>query len=83
MKKRIEDLTYRDVIHCSTREQWEQILKLNYKNDCKVDWWDNYKENTCYVPIGDSGRGIYRGLNSYKDLGYIIHKAEDFLEEDK
>lgn len=79
MKKRIEELTQRDAIHCPTKEQWEQILKLNPKNDCEVESWYADKENTCYKPNGDIGRGDFHSLDYCKSKGYTIHKAEDFL----
>lgn len=78
-KKRIEDLTEKDVIHCPTIEQFEEILELNPNDTCKNDWWDIYKEKTCYRPKALCETGASESIDSYKKCGYIIHKAGDFL----
>jgi hypothetical protein len=86
--KLVTDLGENEVIHCPTIEEAEAICRL-------MDWaglrwnggdsylqendWRTHKKNTCYRPK----RGTFTELKFFKENGYIIHKAPEFLTETK
>jgi len=81
--KNIKDLTENDVIHCPTKKEWKEVLKLNEKNNVSAVDWNCYKENTCYSPTHRDGKGGYCSVSYYTNQNKTIHKASDFLVEFK
>jgi len=82
--KKITDLKFREVIHCETKEEATAICilmdraGLRWKSKEKYtsnNQWKFYKEDTCYHPKGNS----YSDVEFYKEEGYKIYPASDFL----
>lgn len=83
--KRVTDLGKNEVIHCSTEEEAKAICKLMH--EAGLEWcsglsyinktnWLYHDESTCYYPY----EGQYCNFKYFKDKGYTIHPASDFLE---
>jgi len=67
-----EDLEFRKLMHSEGLKWWTGRSYLQITN------WSNYKENTCYY-FND---GEFSDIDFYKQKGYTILPASDFLEED-
>ena len=77
---KVKDLKENEVIHCKTKEQFGKIIALNPKNHCVADAW-NYEElNTCYYPKGYNNTGSHDSIEYYRNSGYTIYQAEQFLD---
>jgi len=85
--KKVEELGIHEVIHCATEEKAIAICKLMDKAGFTWAWNERYtrenkwyfeKENTCYRPKNSS----YASVHFYKEKGYKIYPASDFLEPD-
>jgi hypothetical protein len=75
--KNIKDLTEQDCIHCRTREEWDEILKLTEVSPTFGNW-ELYKENT-YLRINGVRHAGYGTISAADRFGYTIHPASDFL----
>ena len=78
-------LTPKQVIHCETYEQAEQILNIIYnlkllKEDVRkqLKYWEKFKETT-YFRISEDKRFVYGSVNWVSKETEII-KAEDFIK---
>lgn len=76
------------VVHCSTEELANKVLKIAHDNGYK--WWvggsyvannswEIYKENTCYNIVN----GEYCEKEYYLSTHYTIISAEQFLKDNK
>lgn len=83
---KVTDLKENECIHCETEEQAKAICKLMH--EAGLEWnsgynylsknnYGIYKSETCYYPA----KGQYCYLKYYKKNGYIIYKAEQFLNQ--
>lgn len=68
-----------EVIHCLTKEEFNAIRAMNPDDTCGSFHWCEYKEDTCYRPHGDKGRGTVIELEECKKRGYIIRQASEFI----
>lgn len=84
--KKVKDLNSWEFIHCPTKEEAYQVKMLMYQaglrwttgelyNNEKIGRWETYKENTCFCPA----RGTYADVEYYINSGYVIHKADKFI----
>lgn len=78
--KKVTDLKENKCIHCTTKEEFKAILKLNPENNVEVDSWKYYKEETVYYPFYRNGKGGYGSLNFAQRRNCPIHPASDFLQ---
>ena len=85
--KNIKDLGEEEVIWCKTISECEAISGLLHKNGLA---WKNGSSYLVFKPYNeciDEGFcfrpkvGRFDSLELYKDEGYIIHNAKDFLKE--
>ena len=77
----------KSAIHCDTEAKAEKLLKafdklgktwIDGDNFADVNYWENYKENTCYT--NDTG---YCELNWVKKHSYAIYEFEDVIFEEE
>lgn len=77
--KKVTDLKQNECIHCTTKEEFEAILKLNPKNDVDISAFDINKKETVYYPKGLNGKGQYGALWGVYYRNDNIYEASDFL----
>ena len=82
MKRKIEN--YKDqkvAIHCSTKEEWDKIVDL-FPSDRSIKkiYWQNSVNNGKSDTININGYG-WSPKKHFKNTGYTIYPASDFLEE--
>lgn len=76
------------VVHCPTEELANKVLKIAHDSgyewsnthsyiDC--NFWDVYKKDTSYNIFG----GAYSYLDYYKEIGYKIISAQQFLKDNQ
>lgn len=84
-KKKAEALLYKTVVHCKTEAEANEVLKLadrlKFKwasNDSylKYNFYDKYKENTCYDIVG----GTYCSYKFNLIMQYNIISAQEFVD---
>lgn len=68
----------RTAVHCETKELAEEVIKI--LNSYSVLWdgdnyWNQYKEKTCYTM-----RGTFGNKEGIKSRGYDIISAKDFIK---
>jgi len=82
--KKLKDLGKNDVIHCPDEKDVKPLMELfdkegfrwlNRDSYIETPCWDKYKQNTCYRVK----HRRYSSLQYYKEQGYTIHQAKDFL----
>ena len=75
----------RIAVHCRTEEESENFCKLMVKNSTPVggNYWERYKENTCYTYNNDSGYydSYYSTIKYYELEGYTILEWSDYMED--
>lgn len=79
----IADYTYSNIkgkkiaIHCPTQELWNKVISLIPKCRLVKGSWDFYKEKSCITH--NEFNGSYGNTEFYKDEGYQIITAEEFI----
>lgn len=82
----IKDLEKNDVIHCSTREEYDAICQLLHKlgkswgsgdSYLKIDHFESYASETGLCPY----EGNYCCIEAYKKDGRTIHPASIFINQ--
>lgn len=77
----IKDIKENQVIHCKTREEYLEILKLTDRLGWKDNNWKNYYSaydvNTCL----SVAHRQYGPINYYINAGYTIIPASEFLNQ--
>jgi hypothetical protein len=84
--KKVKDLKENEVIHCPTEREAEAICLLMHNAGLKWEngasflektYWSNFRENMCYNPT----TRLNNSLKYFKEQGFRIHPASDFLPE--
>ena len=78
MKFNVNDYRGKFVMHCKTKEEAIDFVRINgLMPDCFVDYWDVYEENTCY----SFNFGAYCREYYYKTENYKILEWSDFMNK--
>ena len=70
------------IVHCKTKEEAEQVVNCycwNNNEESLINYWDSYKENTCYR-IERGHIGCFCDYEYYKKEGYEITEFADLIE---
>lgn len=63
-------------VHCKTPEQaWELVRVYAMPAEFAYDYWDRYKENTCYIYGAERGDGW-----TFCRIGYALEEGFDIVE---
>ena len=83
---KLTDITEKQVVHCATEEEAKRICKLAHDNGLKwdngysyleVNYWEEYKEQTCY----DFNIDAFADIKFHKQRGYEIIPSTQITEE--
>ena len=76
----IEKLNPNKCIHCSNQNEFDKIVALNSKNDCKHNDFNLFGKNTVYYPARDNGKGDIFHIEYAIDNFHAIYAASAFID---
>ena len=65
-------------IHCDTKEKAEKLIKIIKIPKRFVEYWNDYKQDTCYsfeIKLSDA---LFAKKDEYEKIGYTILEFDDF-----
>lgn len=76
----IEKLNANQCIHCASQNEFDKILALNNKNNCKNNDFSLFKEKSVYYPCRDYSKGDIFSIDYANANNHTIYSASEFID---